>query len=74
MCIPACKYVAYFSTFYDLLMNAVSLQQLIERTVEIYTQMYIHLCIHKIPQSFDHIDHCDKYSWAKFGLLCYITE
>ena len=24
--------------------------------VEIYTQLYIHLCKHKIPHSFDHCD------------------
>ena len=37
MCIPACMYVAYFSTFYNLLMNTVSIHQPIERMVEIYT-------------------------------------
>ena len=30
--------------------------QLIERMVEIYTLLYIHLCKHKIPHSFDHCD------------------
>ena len=39
VCIPECMYVAYFSTFYNLLMNAVSIHQLIERMVEIYTQL-----------------------------------
>ena len=53
---PACMYVAYFSTFYNLLTNVVSIHQLIERMVEIYTQLYIHLCMHKIPHSFDHCD------------------
>ena len=56
MCIPACMCVAYFSIFYYLLMNTVSIHQLIERLVEIYTQLYIHLCKHKIPHSFDHCD------------------
>ena len=54
MCVYNCyMYVAYFSTFYNLLMNAVSIHQLI---VETYTQLYIHLCMHKIPHSFDHCD------------------
>ena len=56
MCIPACMYVAYFSTFCTLLMNTVSIHQLIERMVEIYTELYIHLRKHKIPHSFDHCD------------------
>ena len=47
MCIPACMYVAYFSTFHNLVMHTVSIHQLIGRMVEIYTQMYIHLCKHK---------------------------
>ena len=72
MCIPACMYVAYFSTFYNLLMNAVSIHQLIGRMVEIYTQLYIHLCMHTISQSFNH---CNvfrlyaviKYSWANLA-------
>ena len=55
MYIPACMYVAYFATFYNL-MNTVSMHQLIERMVEIYTQLYIHLCKHKIPHSIDHFD------------------
>ena len=29
MCIPACMYVAYFSTFYNLLINTVWIHQLI---------------------------------------------
>ena len=37
VCIPACMYVAYFSTFYNLLMNTEWIHQLIERMVEIYT-------------------------------------
>ena len=37
VCIPACMYVAYFLTFYNLLMNTVWIHQLIERMVEIYT-------------------------------------
>ena len=56
MCIPACMYVAYFSTFYIILMNAVSIHQLIERMVEIHIPLYIHLCMHKIPHSFGHCD------------------
>ena len=55
MCIPACMYVAYVSTFYNLLMNVVLINQRIERILEIYTQ-YIHLCMHKIPHSLDHCD------------------
>ena len=35
--IPACMYVAYFSIFYNLLMNIIWIHQLIERMVEIYT-------------------------------------
>ena len=54
VCIPACMYVAYFSTFYNLLINAVSIHQLIERRVEIYAHLYIHLCMHKLPHLFDH--------------------
>ena len=37
-------------------MDAVSIHQLIERMVEIYTLLFIHLCMHKIPYSFDHCD------------------
>ena len=65
VCMPACMYVAYFSTFYNLLMNAVSIHQLIERMVEIYTQLYIHLCKHKIPYSFDHCDCIVSRLYAK---------
>ena len=56
VCIPTCMYGACFSTFYNLLMNTVSIHQPIERMVEIYTQLNIHLCKHKIPHSFDHCD------------------
>ena len=56
MCIPECMHVAYFSTFYNLLMKTVSIHQLIERMVETYTQLYIHSCKHKIPHAFDHCD------------------
>ena len=65
MCIPACMYVAYFSTFYNLLMNTVSIHQLIEHMVEIYTQLFIHLCKHKIPHSFDHCDCIDFRLYVK---------
>ena len=64
MYILACVYVAYFSTFYNLLMNAVSIHQLIERMVEI--QLYIHLCMHKIPHSFDH---CDCFVFRLYAKL-----
>ena len=37
VCIPACMYVAYFSTFYNLLINTVWIHELIERMEEIYT-------------------------------------
>ena len=55
VCIPACMNVAYVSTFYNLLMNVVLMNQRIERILEIYTQ-YIHLYMHKIPHSLDHCD------------------
>ena len=58
VCIPACMYVAYFSTFYNLLMNEISIHQLTERMVEVYTLLYIHLCMHKIPHLFDHTCDC----------------
>ena len=56
VCLPACMYAVYFSTFHNLHMNAVSIYQLFGRKVEIYTHLYIHLCMHKIPPSFDSCD------------------
>ena len=38
------------------MLNAGSKPQLIERVVEIHIQLYTHLCMHKIPHSFDHCD------------------
>ena len=66
VCIPACMHVAYFSTFYNLLMNAASIHQLIERMVEIHIQLYIHLCKHKIPHSFDY---CDCFVFRLYAKL-----
>ena len=50
----ALKYSIYFSTFYNLFINTVSIHHLIECMMEVNTQFYIHLCKHKIPHSFDH--------------------
>ena len=44
-CILACMYVAYFSTFYNLLMNTVSIHKLIERIVEIYIHSCTFICV-----------------------------
>ena len=47
-------------------MNTVSIHQLFESMVEIYTQLYINLCKHKIPHSFDH---CDCIVFRRYAKL-----
>ena len=68
VCIPACMYVAYFSTFYNLLMNAVSIHQLIGHMVKMYTHLHIHLSMQKMSHSFDPCDCIVFRLYAK--LLC----
>ena len=68
VCIPSCMYVAYFSTLYNLLLNAASIHRRIERMVEINTQLYIQLCMLKIPHSFDHCDCIVFILYAKLSI------